>query len=200
MKKIFIIQFLLIKVVFGYINIYPSFLYENLTNKGIFKTFTLTNRSDEKIKYRLYLEDKQSKDIKIEVYPKSITLSPFEKKEFKVLITKDKNKELNEEFSEKLVIKEVELPKQNKKIMTMLKLKLSGFQGNLKPKLKIEKLLEDKIKISNIGTRTGLYEIFDKNDQFIDSFILKKGEHKEFPLEFKNYIFKEKFNNKGEEQ
>lgn len=199
MKKIFIIQFLLIKIVYGYINIYPSFLYENLTNKGVFKTFTLTNRSNEKVKYRLYLEDKKSKDIRIEVYPKSITLSPFEKKEFKVLIEKSNHKNLDEEFSEKLVIKEVELPKQNKKIMTMLKLKLSGFQGNLKPKLNVEKISNEKIKISNIGTRTGLYEIYDKNNNFIDSFILKRHEYKEFPLKFKDMIFKEKFLDKGVE-
>lgn len=198
MKKIFIMQFLLIRVVFGYINIYPSFLYEKLTDKGIFKVFTLTNRSNDKIKYRLYLEDNQSNDIKVEVYPKSITLSPFEKKEFKILIKKSSNKNLNQEFTEKLVIKEVELPKQNKTIMSMLKLKLSGFQGNLKPKLKIEKISSSKITITNIGTRTGLYEIYDKNEQFIDSFILKKNEKKEFPLEFKNLIFKEKFLEKKE--
>lgn len=198
MKKIFIIQFLLIKIAFGYINIYPSFLYEKLTDNGIFKIFTLTNRSNDRIKYRLYLEDNQSKDIEVEVYPKSITLSPFEKKEFKILIKKSSNKNLNQEFTEKLVIKEVELPKQNKTIMSMLKLKLSGFQGNLKPKLKIEKISSSKITITNIGTRTGLYEIYDKNEQFIDSFILKKNEKKEFPLEFKNLIFKEKFLEKKE--
>lgn len=192
-SRVLFLYLLTMKLIFGYINVYPSFFYEKLDKNGIFKTFTLTNKKDENIKYRLYLEDKKSNDISIEIYPKSITLKPFEKKEFRVLIKKKNDKILNQEFSEKLVIKEVELPSQKKKVLTMLKLKLSGYEGDLTPKLEYTKLNNNSIRIKNIGSRAGIYEIFNSKNEFIDLLILKKNESKELKINLNETVFKEKF-------
>lgn len=194
-KAVFI--FILIReLALGYINIYPSFFYEKISEKGVFKIFVLTNRSNQKVKYRLYLEENILSDVNIEVYPKSIILKPFEKGEVKVLL-KSKIKNIDKEFSEKLIIKEVEIPGQKKRIMTILKLKLSGFIGNLAPKLNIEEnLKEQSLMIKNIGQRVGIYEAYNFKDEYVDTFILKKGEKKELKSKEK-LIFKERFETKN---
>lgn len=193
MKKITLIFLILKELSFGYINIYPTFFYEKISNKGVFKKFVLTNKSNESVRYRLYLEDNLLDDgIKVEVYPKSITLKPFEKTEIKIRM-ESSNKKLNREFSKKLVIKEIELPKQNKKIMTMLKLKLSGFIGELSPKLSFMDNESGFVKIKNIGNRTGIYDIFNLNDEYVDTIILKKDDEKEVKKEYKKFKYKEKF-------
>lgn len=193
MKNIVFVFLILKELSFGYINIYPTFFYEKISDKGVFKQFVLTNKNNESVRYRLYLEDDLLEDgIKVEVYPKSITLKPFEKTEVKVRLV-DNNKNLNKEFSKKLVIKEIELPGQNKKIMTLLKLKLSGFTGTLSPKLTTISESKTNIKIKNIGNRTGIYDIFNLNNEYIDTIILKTNEEKEVKKEYKKFKYKEKF-------
>lgn len=196
MLKNIIVTFVLFKeLALGYINIYPAFFYERIPEKGVFKKFTLTNRRSEKIKYRLYLEENVLRDVDIEIYPKSIILKPFEKSEVRVLIKKKKNSE-KKEFTEKLIIKEVELPGQKKKILTMLKFKLSGFIGELSPKLQIQRNTLGKITLKNIGERTGIYDVYTSKEKYIDTIILKKQEEKDIEDKGEKLIFKEKYENK----
>lgn len=193
MTKIIFIFLILKKLSFGYINIYPTFFYEKISDKGVFKKFILTNKSNESVRYRLYLEENFLDDgIKVEIYPKSITLKPLEKKEIKVRLKSD-NKNLNKEFSKKLIIKEIELPNQNKKIMTILKLKLSGFVGELSSKLSFIDETADFIKIKNIGNRTGMYDVFNLSNEYVNTIILKKDEEKKVKKEYRKFNYKEKF-------
>lgn len=193
MTKIIFIFLILKELSFGYINIYPTFFYEKISDKGVFKKFILTNKSNESVRYRLYLEENFLDDgIKVEIYPKSITLKPLEKKEIKVRLKSD-NKNLNKEFSKKLIIKEIELPNQNKKIMTILKLKLSGFVGELSSKLSFIDETADFIKIKNIGNRTGMYDVFNLSNEYVDTIILKKDEEKKVKKEYRKFNYKEKF-------
>lgn len=195
LKKMSLIYLLIFKLSLGYINIYPTFIYENLNNENAANTLVLTNTTDKTLRYRLYLEEDKYKNIKIEVYPKGITLKPFEKKEVKILLTI--NQKIKEEFSKVLVIKEVELPGKKKQILTMLRLKISGFVGELNPKLQSEELDNGRIKVKNIGNRTGIYNIYNNEKSFIDMIILKKNESIELEAKDKVLIFEEKFNGKN---
>lgn len=194
LNKFILFYLLICKLALGYINVYPAFFYEKLDNNKIFKTLILTNTTTKSIRYRLYIEEDKQEDIKVEVYPKGVTLNPLEKEEIKILIIADEKK--NREFSKTLVVKEVELPREKKKILTMFKLKLSGFGGNLEPKLEVKELGENKFSVKNIGDRVGVYNIYNLEDEFIDSVILKKDELKEFQLENETLIFEEKFKGK----
>lgn len=195
LKKMSLIYLLIFKLSLGYINIYPTFIYENLNNENAANTLVLSNTTDKTLRYRLYLEEDKYKNIKIEVYPKGITLKPFEKKEVKILLTI--NQKIKEEFSKVLVIKEVELPGKKKQILTMLRLKISGFVGELNPKLQSEELDNGRIKVKNIGNRTGIYNIYNNEKSFIDMIILKKNESIELEAKDKVLIFEEKFNGKN---
>lgn len=196
MLKKFIFFYLIFgHLALGYINIYPPFFYEKLDNNNqVFKTLVLTNTRDFPIRYRLYLEEDSLTDIDVDIYPKGVTLKPFEKEEIKVLVKA--SKKLNKEFTKTLVIKEVELPGETKKILTMFKLKLSGFSGELEPQLLYENGEENSLKVTNIGERVGIYNLYNSKEEFIDSFILKKGESKEFQLSEDILIFEEKFQGK----
>lgn len=195
LKKMSLIYLLIFKLSLGYINIYPTFIYENLNNENAANTLVLSNTTDKTLRYRLYLEEDKYKNIKIEVYPKGITLKPFEKKEVKILLSI--NQKIKEEFSKVLVIKEVELPGKKKQILTMLRLKISGFVGELNPKLQSEELDNGRIKVKNIGNRTGIYNIYNNEKSFIDMIILKKNESIELEAKDKVLIFEEKFNGKN---
>lgn len=96
-----------------------------------------------------------------------------------------------------MVIKEVELPGKKKQILTMLRLKISGFVGELNPKLQSEELDNGRIKVKNIGNRTGIYNIYNNEKSFIDMIILKKNESIELEAKDKVLIFEEKFNGKN---
>lgn len=194
MLKYIFYYLIVFKLVMGYINIYPPYFYEKLENNQIFKEFTLSNTRKTSIRYRLYIEDSTStqlnSDIKVEVYPKSITLKPFEKRNIRVLINGDSK--ISREFTKTLVIKEIELPGEKKKILTMFKLKLSGFSGSLVPKLEYKEKAGNLV-IKNIGNRVGVYEIYNEKDEFLDSFILRKGEDRRIETNEKKLILKEKF-------
>lgn len=177
------IYLIIIQIIYGYINIYPSFFYKELKKEGTYETFVLTNRSGQKIRYRIYFEEKFLPKLNAEIYPKSIILNPYEKKELKVLITPQDGLKSGM-YNLTLVIKEIGNPKEKtKKIYSMLKLKLLGYYGDLKLKLdgKVIKL-EDKLEldIENKGERLGIFSAYILNEMeewvFLDSFILKPGE------------------------
>ena len=182
MLKIIGIYLMFIQISYGYINIYPSFFYKELKKEGTYETFTLTNRTEKNVRYRIYFEEKFLPELSAEVYPKSIALSPYEKKTFKVLITPDKTLKSGV-YNLTLVVKEVGEVKEKKKIYSMLKLKLSGYYGNLKLKLDGDvKKMKDQIEINvkNNGERLGVFTAYVLNDKkewiYLDSFILKIGE------------------------
>ncbi|MGL5459969.1 MAG: hypothetical protein ACRDBY_10175 [Cetobacterium sp.] len=183
MLRIIGIYLIMIQMIYGYINIYPSFFYKELKKEGTYETFVLTNRSDQKVRYRIYFEEKLLPELNAEVYPKSITLNPYEKKELKVLITPQERLKFGM-YNLTLVIKEIGNPREkNKKIYSMLKLKLSGYYGNLKLKLNGEvKKIKDKLElnIENQGERLGVFSAYLLNNKdewiFLDSFILKPEE------------------------
>ncbi len=183
MLKIIGIYLVIIQMVYGYINIYPSFFYKKLKKEGTYETFTLTNRSEEKIRYRIYFEEKSFPELSAEVYPKSIILNPYEKKEIKVLLTPKENLKQGV-YSLNLIIKEIGNPNQkNKKIYSILRLKLSGYYGELNLKVNGQvKKIKNKIDldIKNEGERLGIFSAYLLNDQkewiFLDSFILQPKE------------------------
>lgn len=194
LKRIILVYLLICKLALGYINIYPTFFYERLEDNKIFKTIILTNTTEKTIRYRLYTEEDEYKNIKVEIYPKSVTLKPLEKKEVKILMTAQE--QIVGEFSKKLVVKEIELPKEKKKILTMFKLKLSGFGGDIEPKLEIKELGGNRFSIKNVGKRVGIYDIYNLEEEFIDAIILKKDEVKELKIDSETLIFEEKFKGK----
>lgn len=192
MLKIISIFLLFMQLIYGYINIYPSFFYEELKKSGVTQAFVLTNRTDEEIRYRLYFEENIliKNDIEVEIYPKSITLSSFENKEVKLLI-KPNTTLKDGVYKKTLVIKEVPIPrKRRKEILTEFKMNLGFYYGDvpllLNFDLDIKKELA-QLSIKNDGERVGILNIYRQNkkeEEFIDSFIVRKGEVylKELPL------------------
>lgn len=131
MKGIYVILiFLLSTTIFGYINIYPIEFDKDISN-GVTERFKLYNRTDNEVKYRIYIEKSKEKDMSqwIEVYPQSISLKPLEEKELRLSVTPESNAQPGE-YKAKLVIKEVVVPnkKDSKKIkmMTLFKLNMKG--------------------------------------------------------------------------
>lgn len=131
MKGIYVILiFLLSTTIFGYINIYPIEFDKDISN-GATERFKLYNRTDNEVKYRIYIEKSKEKDMSqwIEVYPQSISLKPLEEKELRLSVTPEPNAQPGE-YKAKLVIKEVVVPnkKDSKKIkmMTLFKLNMKG--------------------------------------------------------------------------
>lgn len=182
--KIAMFFFLIIQISYGYINIYPSFFLKEIKKEGTYETFTLTNRSNRKIRYRIYFEEKSLEHLVTEIYPKSIELKPYENGDIKILI-KPKESIKPGMYTPILVIKEIGSPtdSKDKKVFSMLKLNLTGYFGNLNVKLVGDiKSSRDIIEIDvrNVGERHGSFLVFllDKNDEwiFLDSFILKTNE------------------------
>lgn len=131
MKVIYtILIFLLSTTSFSYINIYPMEFDKNISN-GVTESFKLYNRTSNEIRYRVYIEKSEEKDMSqwIEIYPQSISLKPLEEKELRLSVTPPKNAQAGE-YKAKLVIKEIKVPnkKDDKKIniMTLFKLNMKG--------------------------------------------------------------------------
>lgn len=133
MKKIVFLVILFSKISLGYINIYPTKFNKDITN-GATQVFKLYNRTDEERKYRIYIEggEKNTMSQWIEVYPQSISLKPLEEDEIRIAITPPSTIPKGE-YRAKLVIKEVEVPKQKKekkvRLMTIFKLNMKGYVG-----------------------------------------------------------------------
>ncbi|MGL5208352.1 COG1470 family protein [Cetobacterium sp.] len=137
MKKILILFLILTLKTFSYINIYPLKFNERIDGEGAYKEFVLYNKTKEPIRYRVYLEESKEENTMnswCAIYPKSLTLDPLEEKKIKVHIKAPKNAKEGTYMS-KLVIKEINMPKEKKdnvKVMTLLKLKLIGYIGDKK--------------------------------------------------------------------
>ncbi len=131
MKKYIFLIFLLAKISYGYINIYPVKFDKDITN-GATEKFKLYNRTSEERRYRIYLEKNSDKDMSkwIEIYPQSISLKPLEEKELRILVNPPENTEKGE-YRAKLVVKEVTVPKKEEikktKLMTIFKLNMKGY-------------------------------------------------------------------------
>lgn len=133
MKKLIYLIFILISTnILGYINIYPTEFKEDITS-GANGKFRLYNRLKKQVKYRIYLEDNEEKNSMnnwIEIYPTTILLKPLESKEIKFLITPPK-KVKKGEYHSKLVIKQINIPRQEKErkvnFLTILKLNMIGY-------------------------------------------------------------------------
>ena len=127
-----IIVIMFSNISYAYINIYPTKFNKNISN-GATEIFYLYNRSNNPVKYRIYLDKEKENDMTdwIEIYPKSITLKPLEQKEFKIFVNPPKNIK-DGIYQSKLVVKQVSIPKINEKnsnFMTILKMKLKGYIG-----------------------------------------------------------------------
>lgn len=135
-KLIFILSILLISInAFGYINIYPS-KFEKDIKEGAYEEFTLYNRTQRNLKYRIYLEDlpgEKSMGKWIELYPRSISLKPLEEKTIKVFVKAPRDASKGK-YTSNLIVKEIEEPTMKKRLddkkvqlFTLLKLKLNGY-------------------------------------------------------------------------
>lgn len=136
-KGLFATYFFIGSIVYGYINIYPI-SFEKEINKGAFEEFVLYNKTNKTKRYRIFVEkgeDKNSMAEWIEIYPKSIILSPAEEKSFKMLVRAPEGSSKGE-YKAKLVIKEVSQPtplmtqqerERKQKFLTMLKINLKGI-------------------------------------------------------------------------
>lgn len=137
MKKLIAVVMLLISSIsYAYINLYPLEFNKDITH-GAGEDFTLYNRSTKTRKYRVYVEEVEGKNSMtdwIEIYPKSISLSPLKEKTVKIYVTTPADVPEGE-YQANLVLKEVALPitqqdkeeqKKKTRVMTMVKLRLKG--------------------------------------------------------------------------
>lgn len=192
MKKVIIIFYLLSKVVFSYINIYPTSFDKRIDGDGGYQEFTVVNNTSEKIMYRVYIEPyakENNMDIWANFYPKSFILNPGEEEIVKLSIASYGEIPKGEYFCilgiREIPIFEREI-KDEKNLITIhtdLKLVLTGYAGDIKPVLEIENLElfenEEKIflkgKIKNIGERLGKYKLY-LGENFLGNLKIKKGE------------------------
>lgn len=138
MKKIVFSLFLLINsICFSYINLYPLKFEKNIAH-GAGEEFTLYNRTTKTVKYRVYIEEVEGKKSMadwVEVYPKSVTLTPLKEDTLRLYVQAPKGTPEGE-YQANLVIKEISLPlpeadkedrEKKTKILTMVKLRLKGI-------------------------------------------------------------------------
>lgn len=198
-KIIFIICIFLNILSFSYINIYPTEFNERIDNDGVYKTFKLYNSTSNNIRYRIYVEDNEELENSmknfIEIYPKSITLNPLEEKEFKIFVKAPENSK-NGKYSAKLVVKEIEIPSNEKlentnKFLTIFKLKMTGYVGE-KENLKINKDIINFKDVIFFDTFNNNIIYSDKNNTYIinENLNIKKLNYYIIDKIDKVYIFK----------
>ena len=197
---------------FAYLNIYPTSFNKPIDGKGATEEFTLSNMSTSPVKYKIYLEETGSNLSMvpwIEVYPKSITLKPGEEKKIK-LYAKAPSSVGEGEYRAIIGFKEIYVPMKEKvtsstsiKLLTDLKLHITGYVGNLNPIItgkNIQLTTKGLVgTLANNGNRYGDLEIYlanksNKNMHFAGTTKLKKGESIElstlklsYPTEGKKY-------------
>ncbi|MEG0135016.1 MAG: hypothetical protein RSC71_03835 [Cetobacterium sp.] len=173
-----LIFLVLFKVTFSYINIHPTYFDKRIDEDGSYQEYTLYNKKNEPVMYKIYTEeDKMNPDEMykwIEFYPRSIILKPGETGKIQVHIKSPSNVKSGEYFAV-LGIKELPVFEKVAKevgagvsIFTNFRLIISGYVGNINPKLKFKNLslknLEDDISIagevSNLGKRKGKFELY----------------------------------------
>ncbi|MGL4672233.1 COG1470 family protein [Cetobacterium sp.] len=197
MKNILIFFFLLTANIFGYININPVIFDKKIDGKGEVQEYTLYNPTANTLKYQLYLTDigiEKSMKSWVEIFPTTVTLKPGRSGKFKLFVKAPKGAPKNE-YLVTVGIKEVALPELNSaeksgiKILTHLKMDLSGYIGYLNPKIFLKdfsvnlknKDLEFKGIIANVGERRGTLNFYlaenkGKNEVYIGNLRLLKNE------------------------
>ncbi len=132
MKKILILLIIISNIAFSYINIYPTKFEKDISN-GAEENFKLYNRSKDTVKYRIYLDDFTNKENDmskwIELYPSSISLTPLEEKEIRLVVNKPLGAKPGK-YGARLIIKEVRVASKKKQdkvqFMTILKFNMIG--------------------------------------------------------------------------
>jgi P pilus assembly chaperone PapD len=197
---------------FAYLNIYPTSFYKPIDGKGATEEFTLSNMSTSPIKYKIYIEETEKNFSMvpwIEIYPKTITLKPGEEKKIKLYI-KAPSSVKEGEYKAILGFKEIYIPTKEKnststslKLLTDLKLHITGYVGNLKPIISGKNIYLTAKGVTgsliNSGNRYGDIEIYlanksYKNMYFLGATKIKKNESIElstlklsYPTEGKKY-------------
>ena len=197
MKNIFILFFLLVVNIFGYVNINPVTFDRKIDGKGEVQEYTLYNPTQNTLKYQLYLTDEEiEKSMKnwIEIFPTTVTLKPGRSGKFKVFVKAPKGAPRGE-YLVTVGVKEIALPKLNStdtstvQILTHLKMDLAGYIGDLDPKIFLKDfsvvLKEDNLnfygQIANVGERRGTLNFYltedkGKNSVYVGNLRLLKGE------------------------
>ncbi|MGL5780795.1 COG1470 family protein [Cetobacterium sp.] len=197
MKNIFILFFLLVVNIFGYVNINPVTFDRKIDGKGEVQEYTLYNPTQNTLKYQLYLTDEEiEKSMKnwIEIFPTTVTLKPGRSGKFKVFVKAPKGAPRGE-YLVTVGVKEIALPKLNStdtstvQILTHLKMDLAGYIGDLDPKIFLKDfsvvLKEDNLnfygQIANVGERRGTLDFYltedkGKNSVYVGNLRLLKGE------------------------
>ena len=197
MKNIFLLFFLLVVNIFGYININPVTFDKKIDDKGEVQEYTLYNPTQNTLKYQLYLTDEEiEKSMKnwIEIFPTTVTLKPGRSGKFKVFVKAPKGAPKGE-YLVTVGIKEIALPKLNStdtstvQILTHLKIDLAGYIGNLTPKIFLKDfsttLKDNNLNfnglIANVGERRGTLDFYlaenkGKNPVYVGNLRLLKGE------------------------
>lgn len=136
MKKIVILFLIFKSFAFGYINLYPLEFNKDITY-GAAEEFVLYNRTTEIRKYRVYVESVEGKESMadwVQVYPRSISISPLKEEILKIYVEAPSGTKEGE-YQANLVIKEISLPvtlqdkeelEKKTRILTMVKLRLKG--------------------------------------------------------------------------
>lgn len=161
MKNYIIILFQLLIFInsYSYINIYPLTFDKRIDGLGEIEEYVLNNITNEPKKYRINIEKVENNDMSdwIEIYPRSLVLSPGEEGKIKVYINSSDTAE-KKEYSSILNIEEMPVPslKKNKdqlEVYTNLKMKIYGYVGELAPKIEVKGItatLEGNLKLMGI--------------------------------------------------
>ncbi len=197
MKNIFILFFLLVVNIFGYVNINPVTFDRKIDGKGEVQEYTLYNPTQNTLKYQLYLTDENiEKSMKnwIEIFPTTVTLKPGRSGKFKVFVKAPKGAPRGE-YLVTVGVKEIALPKLNStdtssvQILTHLKMDLAGYIGDLIPKIFLKDfsvtLNDNNLNfhglIANVGERRGTLDFYltenkGKNPIYVGNLRLLKNE------------------------
>lgn len=190
------IFFLLGRLAFGYTNIAPLYLDENIGGEGAYREYIVTNNTEKTLRYRIYCEEKKNyPDMTpwMEIYPSVLTLKAGSRGRIKLYVKAPK-KTPEGEYISNLCLKEIEYPGENlgKKLQvyTNLKIELAGYVGNDLGKISLRRKKPEKMILENLGhkrERLTIYFIDEKSQEhYVDTIRLFKEEKKVI----ENKIFK----------
>lgn len=182
---------------FAYMQVAPIIFDKRIDKEGATQEFYITNPTNQEVGYRIYKEKSDNgMDMTpyMEFYPKTLKLKSGQRDKIKVYIEAEKGVPKGE-YTTILGIKEINIPETKKNsngsvvLYTDLKIELSGYVGDLSPKLEIDNLKiknnELSFKISNTGDIRTKVEVYLessslKEDEYLDSFRLLKGYENSF--------------------
>lgn len=151
----------------AYMNIYPTNFDKRIDGIGDIEEYIITNTTNKILKYRIYLEESDEKDMSkwIQIYPESLILKPGQEKKVKIYVNSPEGIEEGE-YSAILGIKEVYIPKITNSeevldIYTNLKMKIYGYVGELPVKIetknieiqRVDKVIKMSGEIKNLSNR-----------------------------------------------